>query len=253
MNNVYVYYHVPKCGGTFFWHQALLYSAKQNLNTEYETQTTKINFDNNFIEAILYSNQTDESLDHITFEQNVDQKTSIPYAFKITSRCTFLASKKYIDNFLSEHGLNPIYITLLRDPISRIQSLFYYNRDFGEWEKNYKSIKEETFHDYIHTDNLESNWVVSHINNKLNRYPNNNDTQKAINILESFDVIGILEDYSLFKQDTEEYSIVHNHRKAEQNKNTKSIKLPISTADLNHLAKKCKYDINLYQHFKNKG
>jgi hypothetical protein len=271
MQNIPVFYHVPKCGGTFFWEHAIVYSMyRDNPNPNiYDVCFSQIKTsDDNFFVAAFYMQKQKkqkyliQTIDHKAFLSLCQSDILTPYAFCIVSNSKFKYSKEYIDKIITEYNMSSVYITLLRNPISRIQSIFYYKTDFGYWDDYYGTIKQNTFHDYIYSDQLESNWIIHH----TNEYPDSSrlsdkDFEFTLNALKNFHVVGILENMSKFEIDIAQYNIryrpldslfyknMYPIEKA-MNKNTKSKKRDISQEDTRYLQEQCKYDIALYNYFK---
>lgn len=267
MKNILIFYHIPKCGGTLFWNHAIAYSMDiQNPNrNKYGLCFCTIKTEDSLFKIAFYTDKKninkylDQTIDSQIFENNCKNHCFIPYAIYIFSHSKFLDTRYYIENFSQNNKLNPIYITILRNPIDRIQSIFYYNTEFGWWENNYKFIKAISFDKYMYTDKFESNWMVNHINQNLDIYPNETHLKFAINTLDSFSVVGTLENINLFQENIKKYNILYRPindpfykyypiEKA-MNKNTKSIKINISKENMEYLKQKCKYDIGLYDYF----
>lgn len=268
MQNIPVFYHIPKCGGTFFWDHTLAYSMdRQNPDrNKYGLGFFKIKNHNNIFKAACYiekeylNNFLNQTITIDIFEKHFTNNRFLLYAFCIISDSKFLDTKKYIDELADKNSFDPIYVTILRNPIDRLQSIFYYNTEFGEWEKNYQTISQNTFHDYIYSNNLESNWIINHINQNGDIYPDETHLECAIDILDSFAVVGTLEKINEFELSIKKYNIEYRpinskfyreHMSIEKamNKNTKSKKRDISQEDIRHLQEKCKYDIALYNYF----
>jgi len=272
-NNLYIFYHIPKSGGTFFRDHAMLYAMdRNNPNRQiYDLCSTKINVGcNHFFVANFYTLKHDTSkyheqtIDYEIFKNCCDSNVFQLYSISIVSVSRFKDTQKLIDKITTKYNFDPIYITLLRNPITRLQSIFYYNTEFGEWEKNHQTISQNTFHEYIHSKDLEKNWVIDHINQRdISTDPTEKDLQQAINTLKDFHIVGILENIEQFELDIWKYGIKYRPLNAPfydkypiekaMNKNTKSIKEHITPDDMSYLLSQCKYDMALYNYFSQKN
>lgn len=189
-----IFHHIPKCGGTsivtslvmaYYPFRFLRYGRKGFsglLNAHAATQAAQMNNYDRY--------QFRRSL--LTYE---GEKGSSP-----------LISGHYPFNhqFYDQHKTDWNFITLLRDPLERWYSEYYWNKHKDhEYQKTDLSIEE-----YLQSEDGLMN-TRSFINyfSKSNDHagqPTSGDVQEALNTLEKMQVVGILENLPKFKSSMKE-------------------------------------------------
>ena len=85
---------------------------------------------------------------------------------------------------------------LLRHPIRRAISMFYYLKD-ATWEHTYSEIyKDMDILEYATSKYAEDNWMVRFLTNEMNGVLYDRHLDLAIEVLESKCLVGIMEDFS---------------------------------------------------------
>jgi hypothetical protein len=86
--------------------------------------------------------------------------------------------------------------TLLRHPVKRAISMFYYLRD-ATWEHTYSEVyKSMTIEEYAVSQYAEDNWMVRFLTNEMNGILNDGHLDLAKQILQSKCLVGLLEEFT---------------------------------------------------------
>lgn len=172
-NKIPVFYHIPKCGGTY-----VITKCREILRTY-----------NNGV-GVLLCNSKDETLVRI-FLKNTDIRQAKPYnhvsisdmsddiLFIIIEPSGIPLRNKLLKNIEITHEF-----TILRHPFYRIQSLYNYIRSTeSQHEPSHMSIQSTSFNDYVSDNNFESSWIIQNFGD--------NNYDKAIETLSNMYVYDI--------------------------------------------------------------
>ena len=84
--------------------------------------------------------------------------------------------------------------TMFRDPIERAVSMFYY-LGYAKWEKTYDpSLVLYELQDYAKTNQIENNWMVRSLTNKMEGYLTIQDLEIAKEVLRRKCLIGLMKE-----------------------------------------------------------
>ena len=69
-----------------------------------------------------------------------------------------------IENLLKLIECKPLYYTLVRDPLKRAYSIFYYlNNNESSHEPTHGNIVAQNFNDYLSSNQVEDSWIIRHL------------------------------------------------------------------------------------------
>lgn len=153
-----------------------------------------------------------------------------------------------------QHFVGPTtYITLLRDPISRVISLYYYIRR-TEGHRFHDEIhrKEWSLREYLEeSGNLENeNWMTRQLSGRIKGKVTNKEFQQAVSRLENhFAVAGTVERFDasllLMKRKFGWTSVYYRKRNVTRDRPTRE---DLSAETLDAIRSKNQYDLKLYRH-----
>lgn len=206
--NLPVYYHVPKCGGTF---------AKDYLSIGFRRYVKKkLGFKNyNSIKRFYIMDDFEPVLlarayihDPYNFSKQINQTGAITWLdqwdalvkksdfSKIILNQNLFESifllfiapygirvdKEIIDIFALGFGVEPLPFLSLREPLHRSLSIFsYLKSERSKHEKTHGKIMSKTFEEYIQSSELEINWVVKNMSGLTgSKMPDESDLTKVL-------------------------------------------------------------------------
>jgi len=278
-----VFYHVPRCAGTFIaeqvmWPSLVKEHRENNKKLKQENKPIKYSkihrFDLDLNDSLKFPGDVSfsVSLDHekLTFpthESAVTAKNLKEYLKKdwiyirgIVINPVSNGIMPYfslIEEICQNASCEPYYFTVLRKPFDWHQSMFYYLRDVGTWEPTHGRFTGMSFSDYINSDLISDSWIIRN----LTGLPDNKSITKkeydeVVQLLSRF-TIGFLDDMpTLLGKLREEFGfLVHDVETEEDltNKNKISRKEHISELsgqDIKTFNERTEYDTMLYDHFK---
>lgn len=282
-HNIIVFFHIPKCGGTYMHYGTILPNLfRQYHNNKYyiyninwiDRSSTK-----NLFSTISYTENPEllnmlKNQDSTMSKQPYLKQATINFSYKnldlvfkysqllciIFNAGGFQNSDLYLQELIDRSHIKRYNkYTILREPQSLYESMFYYLRDVGSWEKTYgKFDKNMTFAEYIrHPDNYIDNWLIRQFA-KLsdNDIITKRDMEICQQELETFTNIGFLELLNKFTNYLyQKYNWNNNNPSAsvKLNKNSVSTKETLTTDDLILLNEQLKYEKYIYNYFKSKN
>lgn len=252
-----IYYHIPKCGGTYF-----MTKLKSAIRQKYQCPIVSIVDNNDYIYArFLTANN-----EYINGEENQLNKLDLDF-FLSDNFTVFKDILVFIiepqgfriaDNILNK--FNNIAIeeySTIRHPYTRIQSLFnYLNSDVSKHEATHVKFKNQnikSFSDYIHHPFFEDCWIDKQI---LGRPINNNNEfvyvlnkLSKIVFFETKDIDQLI--IKIIKQNLHDLNLSLDIDKLYGYKNstdTQKIPFRMLNKDTQELfLQKCYWDIKIYQ------
>lgn len=257
-----VFYHKPKCCGTLIQYPIMMKNLRKKALVDFGQQLlhTTIIEDNRTV-ASFFSYVTCDLSPYkledikqtyylkIAFEEleNIIHKAHV--LSLVISPAGFKSHQKYEDAICKGEPLERF--TVLRDPIDAQQSLFYYLRDFGSWERNFGMFEGMTFGEYINSDKISDSWLIRNITGMPDDKPiTEDDYDRCKNFLSSFALIGFKERFDDFLIEIEKrYQWKYEHGGDFSNINDISSRSPISDHDLEKFNKIAHYDKKIYNYF----
>ena len=267
-----VFLHFPKCGGTHFYERCMSANIRRITQQEYEqfpTMSVQLTDDHeNIVLVALAAGPTLKAPPESDGATPVASTITVPlreflqdvyrnnvkniFGFRLTSNSDYEAHWSLVLRLATKV---PTYLTMLRRPIDRYQSEFYYLRDVGEWEPTYGLYSGMTFEQYVRSDEMLDNWIVRRLNNIMHRGIEVTDLhlRRAIVMLEKCSVLGFIEESEAFIATcADNFGFVDPRRLPTDpffNQNDVSAKLPVSEELRTYFSSVCKYDEQLYEHF----
>lgn len=148
------------------------------------------------------------------------------------------------------------YITMLRDPVERVISLYHhFRRDPNQ--RYHQKVKQMSLKEFVNCEDIMNVRISStaHMNNPQTRFLSGDKTpnlEKAINNLtQNFSIVGVTDlfDESIFLMKKKlGWRNIHYRKLNVSKRRTRKEELPKEILDL--ILKKNKQDIQLYHHFK---
>lgn len=280
-HNIIVFFHIPKCGGTSIHYGIIL----PNLFRQYHTdkyylyninwidQTSKRNLfstisytenpellsilkkEDTILNKKLYLKQTSINLNDTNLDLVFKYSTLLSIIFNAGG---FQDSDVYLQELISRSN-KKIYdkYIILREPQSFYESIFYYLRDVGTWEKTYGEFSSDmSFKQYIkHPDNYINNWLIRHMTKITDsEMVTDEHIDICIQKLMSFTKIGFLEYFDSFVSYLcKKYNWqLDDNSTINLNKNIISKKEKLSEEDRLLLQNKLYYDKEVYGFFLSK-
>jgi hypothetical protein len=257
-----VFYHKPKCCGTLIQYPIMMKNLRKKALVEFGAQLLHTSIiENNRTVASFFSYATSDLGPYkmedikqtyylkISFEEleNIIHKTHV--LSLVISPAGFKNHHKYEDAICKGEPLERI--TVLRDPIDAQQSLFYYLRDFGNWERNFGMFEGMTFGEYINSDKISDSWLIRNITGIPDEKPiTEDDYYECKNFLSSFAIIGFKERFNDFLKEIDgRYQWKYEMNEEFSNTNNISSRISISDNDLEKFNKITHYDKKIYDHF----
>ena len=195
MNNLIpIYYHVPKCGGTYFYH--MMSKMSEEINPK-ESHCIHVHDDVDIVFRIiilddkLRKTKSYPFLKRFTnriFDTSLDNLDKIFNNFNKNILLIVICSRGFnksslIFKELDKYNLSPKSYMTIRNTFERFKSLYnYLLSDNSEHEKIDKELRNMSFENLI---KIEPNWITSRILG-INRKLIYNDYLLAIDILEKF-------------------------------------------------------------------
>lgn len=266
-----VFYHIPKCAGTWFWagcirasieylgdgkiRQIDVTSEQDEIRKLRLLATGRGNFFGRNKNIVLPQPELESFL--------TDQRTTHIFALNIEPSADLHPALNYSISLLSRFGgATPASMLLMRHPFERVQSLFYYLRDVGHWEPTAGLIKSATFEAYIQSGECESNWLVRRLGSLADQDEVNEEALERAKIsLRQFDLVGTTECMDQFFDEARtRFNITINpgnvayfRSKEVENRNLVSSKTRLSPEIREVFNEINKYDIALYLDFIHRG
>lgn len=247
------YWHIPRSGGTTLKHifgKCLHLVQASRTSAEYcDVENKKLHVCNTRIGAFV----------------NAD--TSDNHGIQRANELKLLASG-LTDVIISSRFLHAISLfdqqhtgrafTIIRDPLERAVSTFYYLKN-ADWEPTHKDMfKEMSFMEYIHRDDTGSDWMVRWLTGKQNEpVLTEKDLKLAKMILEKKFLILLTEEMRISVdrlitymgwEIKDEYRNCVKENVAKVSRHNKSIhpQVKVGTKEYNALKSKNKFDFELY-------
>jgi hypothetical protein len=260
-----VFWHFPKCGGSQFYERCLVESIQRTAVHEYHplpaVSLHLVDERKNIVAGVVASGDDWPRIDKnnpsgprpCSLREFIDSvyagRVKKIFAAKLVSMSSYSQHLALLERMLPRV---PAHITLLRRPLARYESEFYYLRDMGTWEPTYGRFGGMTFEEYVRSDKFEDNWLVRRLNDILS--PGISVTEahaaQAIATLERCTLLGFLEEIAAFTLACEEnFGYTPPIDAHIRNKNTVSTKDPISDAVQAYFNDRCQYDNLVYEHF----
>ena len=152
-----VYYHIPKCAGTYT--QNLLYSYFENhYGKDLQLYSLRLN---GFIIANVYLNRVKSS--HNNFWFNVEYDDFLKHKHLINTVYAVIINVRgfSIHEEIKSHFPTSLSFTLLREPFDRQQSLFnYLSSDVSRREKTHGAYKSKTLQEFLGSYEVEDCWLI---------------------------------------------------------------------------------------------
>jgi len=152
MNKIPVYYHIPKCGGTY-----VITKCREILR-----------FHNNGLSAIrIQDKENNQTIVRCFVKKNIELDIDIYNDYdcllKHVNNILFITIEasgiKLRDNILNNIKNTYEFMTI-RDPFDRIQSMYnYITSEASKHEPSHGSIKDKKFEEYMENPNYEKNWI----------------------------------------------------------------------------------------------
>ena len=263
LRKVPVFYHVPKCAGTFMTFNFLYPEFSPNF------KRIDLNVDNSLnspgdIVAFVVDKDKKLSKEKLSvmkideFQKHCEEGTISIEGFIIKPITNGIAPKlSFIEEWCKLSSCYPQYFTILREPLERNKSVFYYLRDQGTWERNYGIFEGMSFTDYVHSELLPDSWIIRNIaglpDNKPITAKEYDETRKVLSKFK----IGFMDDLPKFLSSlTKDFGFSGKYLKESkpvlnQNKVSRTKeKSDLSKQDLIVFTKRIAYDQKLYDHFK---
>ena len=279
-----VFYHIPKCAGTFFKFKMMIPSLRKKISEENSLLICQkkpkkfsrlaqfnINLDSTFkipgkitfivgvVEKNYYCSSLRNSITLENFKEYLRKEKVVIYGATINPIVgSFSQSVKVIDDCCKITSCKPSYFTILREPFGRHNSLFYYLRDVGKWERNFGTFENMSFKEYIKSTKLSDSWLIRNLTEISNNKPlTEKEYKKAIQILSKFDV-GLYEKLSEFfnKLNKKFGFIAYGQLDNLKNENKTSQKTKFSELlkeEQDIFNERVKFENKLYNHLKNKN
>lgn len=259
-----VFLHFPKCGGTDFYYRTLAPTISRLATQEFSSfAPVNLALKNAADQTVLGAVATGPNCvspaqpENATVSMPIDEFVERVYRNQITNILAFkfVSNSDYVQHWSLVQRLcsrKPLYLTLLRQPLSRYESEFYYLRDMGTWEPTYGRFGGMTFAEYVQSAMCLDNWLVRRLNNILAPEIPVTDLhlRRAISLLEKCAVLGFLEAANAFYDTCAENFGYYNLPDSKiLNRNTISEKITLTPETREYFAEKCRYDEQLYQHF----
>lgn len=263
-----VFVHLPKCGGSYFYiHYFVPNLLRAYVQNGYDGIPASYQLtDNQGYEVLkVITSIKDHSAQELDlqsvfmpidlFKQKIEQgKVGPIVGCCLTSNSSMQTMPELLQSWCPG---NLEFILLLRDPLRREESLFYYLRDLGSWERTYdSSFKEMTFEQYLSSDRLSPDWIVRRLVDKLNDSSSLTevDFEKAVAFVDNCKVVGFQHKYEQFVAAVNKrYGFIHNPThceipKGSGNQNTVSKKLPVTDAMVKTICRRSPVDARLYHY-----
>ena len=153
MNKLPIYYHIPKCGGTY-----VITKCREILR-----------YHNNGISVLFITNEKDQVLCRC-FTKNIQDNRKIIYSNDCLAShmkdVLFIviepAGIKLRDNLLYNIDIIKYQFMTIRHPFDRAQSMYnYITSEASRHEPSHNTIKDQTFEEYMQNANYEKNWISS--------------------------------------------------------------------------------------------
>lgn len=254
------FWHIPKSGGTssdnFFSKSLFSDSPKLSIGDNsdlvmfderlngIEASETQINFSNDRCKKFFNKNKL------------CPNKLSMNYK-------NFKASLKYVHSpllmetlsILKKHDFYSIPVVLLRHPLERFVSEYYYLK-YSRHEKNFNTTNLfSSIEEYTLKGDYQRNWMVCQLTNCRNYIANEKNFEDAKKkFVEIFKVVGFLDNTEKFVTDCINVWNVSNEFKGELEHSNKGKieKKKLTTMEKTLIENSLKYDIQLYNFVKEK-
>ena len=283
LRKIPVSYHIPRCAGTFInfkvmhpslvqQHEKYRWALRKQKKRVPHKQFYRIdlNLDNSLDfpgEITFFIAFDNENLDLPGEESSVRIEDFKKYLKQDLIRIRGIVINPVSNGILPHFSLieeicnivscEPCYFTILRKPFGWHQSMFYYLRDVGVWEPTHGKFKGMSFSDYINSEFLPDSWLIRNLIGLRDDHAIiSKEYDETIQLLYKFK-IGFFENLPKFlKELKEEFGFSVHDIETENdltNKNKISRKEDISELSENDLKvfnERVKYDIMLYDYFK---
>ncbi|MBT7241684.1 MAG: hypothetical protein HN878_04295, partial [Candidatus Diapherotrites archaeon] len=207
MREIPVFYHIPRCAGTFLKFNVMIPSLRKNHQKENDElkQTNKeipwcqlIRFDLNLDSSLvmpgkitfivrtamnkLFCPKFENTVTIDKFKEYLEKDLVMIVGATINPiRGSFNQSVELIEDFCKMSSCKPKYFTLMRDPFEWHNSFFHYLRDVGKWEPTYGFFENTTFKEYLTSEKISDGWLIRNLNEIPNEKPlTEKDYEKAI-------------------------------------------------------------------------
>ena len=234
--------HVPKCGGTSIDHaiKSLYRNKDRTVTVNAAASTTAANL----LNQINFPHETSDDYPVLKLRENLllyFMSQNIKY---ISGHFSF--SDTSYRNFSDEYT----FITVLRDPVKRWISLYFFNR--YKKEKHCKiedDIKTFLQSDFGKSQGYEYVKFIGGIDNNRD-YTSKQAIDRAKENLSKFDIVGSLENQEIFfKQIKTRFGVTLNISKKNLNPKNRSFIESIITEEIKeNIGKICKPDLQIYKY-----
>ena len=157
-----IYYHIPKCGGTFVKNLMIATLRRKHKNNLRLYQLTR----NEYTIGIVYCNSIDlpipkSSHNNVFFNVEYDDFLKHKHLINTVYAVIINARGFSIHEEIKSHFPTSLSFTLLREPLDRQQSLFnYLSSDVSRREKTHGAYKSKTLQEFLGSYEVEDCWLI---------------------------------------------------------------------------------------------
>lgn len=271
-NNSIAFMHIPKAAGTFFFNSVLLpYWYRSSLHNSNNSFTNFKVYDGDVacFSLIAATEGIELPYRNITTSQHISLGDLTELNHKIKEIIGFkVFSTTKLELYLPEiEKLKPDidYLTILRSPLLREQSLFYYLKDKGTWEKTYNRLEScYDFNDFLLSDKVSSNWLTRWFaGNVRKKEIKECDYERALKQLSKCKIIGFADSKAEVAKAVKAFSSKYGYTSACSvykktpewmfNRNDISTKIAVTDEAVQRFNELNYWDNKLFNHFRKQG
>lgn len=258
-----LFFHIPKCAGTWFCDAFLFPSLKYDNGSRPKRVIVKrgsqVTLNLIFeVSAAIFASDSRIIIGEAELEGFLKTQGVTRFLGGVVrAAANFPETSRQLEELASKMGKKTENIILLRPPLERAESEYYYLRDVGTWEPTYGILKSRTFKEHVLSGACGSNWIVKKLCGKRESDPiNQSDLKEAIQFLSLFSLVGTTEKIDDFLSEAQKrYGIRKNpgnwahlkDNKKVENRNLVSHKEPIPAEVIRRFEALNQYDILLYE------
>lgn len=258
-----LFFHVPKCAGTWFCDAFLFPSLthdngsrpKRVIVKRGSQVTLNLIFEGS---AAIFASDSRIIIGEAELEGFLKAQGVTRFlGGAVRAYANFPETSRQLEELASKMGKKTENIILLRPPLERAESEYYYLRDVGTWEPSYGKSNFKTFKEHVLSGACGSNWIVKKLCGKRGSDPvNQSNLKEAIQFLSLFSLVGTTEKIDDFLSEAgKRYGLRKNpgswahlkDNKKVENRNLVSHKEPIPEEVVRHFDGLNQYDLLLYE------